>query len=757
MHTNFWQHRDRKYQQIIQSGSSEENEQLQSKSSDKPARIHTHSKPNSTQSGSYGTVTSIDDQRVVKVYDTQYWHDIEPFRNPLMNMASVDIRLKLPTLDFESLEHWIESHEPYIMQPYLIELLCLIKLRHSKHVAMLQDFHIEDQAMNLTMKREDHDLESWAQHVRLSANIKRSEALKEAFEDPFYVFDIIASSLFKALNDIHHMGIVHGDIKPNNILISSNTCETKICDFSLSNIQMCGIDQQYNMTMVRFQSPEQMCGLGWNQSSDLWALGLVLLGFWLPGDRHLSWTPHLTESHGKAMMDIYDKVSPLFRVAIEDESMDVLRQDMLVDFHEALCKVHQHHFGILLSFVPKSIKPLFDGLLDTNRHERWSAQQCLEWMTHHRQMMEQMKTSNASKYDIIGKTKPSEVIAPFDSEIEPLIPFSEQSIDIFDPRQRQAAMVNKKPYRQFLASAIPFASKATNQPTMRPEDRSEIVSMKQANVGIKNGGAKHRRQFGLSAGPSSNNNSTWDPPITDSQISTMNMDHVDRLWMRPKLTDDTTYQELIRNGPKPKYVWAPLEQFGVLRITRWHKPALLGNIPLVTHWFQPPRSTCFTPGLSHVSLKLYAHINAEMNIWKQFLKSYADWVPEHDQAFENLWSPIVYQIMCMSIKESTYAGFSKMIQTIWLHWQTNYAELSTIDQIRLGLCIFYSIAATGLLIRMTHERLSIKDLFGLYWSVRRKDNIGAVAMRLWDGYQFKLCNHAFYDILQHYIARLLDS
>ena len=789
------------FKHVDQPGKHEVGNKPQAKSS-------AHEQPSCVHTGAYGTVTSLDDHHVVKIYDTHHWHNIEPFKNSKLNKRNVSLKLTLPTLDFESLDHWIESHEPYLLQHFLIELLCLIKLAGHPRIVRMVDFEIEDQTMSIIMEREKSDLDAWVKYVRKSTQARKSTPIHQLFESPHDVFEQIALSLFEGLDAMHHVGIVHGDIKPNNILIHPDTCTTKICDFSLSNIQMYGIDQQYNMTMIRFQSPEQMCGLGWDHRSDIWSAGLVLIGFWLPGDRQSDWTPHLTDAHADAMYDILDRINPLFKVAVQDEMTDERRQDMLIQYHAKLCAVHRTHLDRLIDHVPHAYKSMFLGILNPDRHARWSSQDCIRYLSELDQHASTKSRpaplpSSSSSWNHHANDPPRH---PTHSDMvhDKTRHVPRPGMPVVDHHPRLATTHHDPSHRTHGRPDHPKSS-GTDDPARqtRPEDRSEIQSMVVMDQSHRSGRRfisplDHRRdaidhrmssRFHLSDQSSSDHlrmrhhDQPWFDdddhsrnhdtrtsssilkdhhedflaPSSSSMNDTAVFDHLEPLWMRPKLSDQTTAQDLMKRGPHAKYIWAPLEQFAMHRIQRWMPSAKLGHIPLIHHWFPPPDRSCFLPAQPSVSLHVFAQSTAEMHVWKHFLRSHADWVFEHDQALDNLWTPIYYQLMSMPIDEQKYAGFYKMMQTIWTHWHTNYHEMSAGDQIRLGLIIFYHIAATSLLIRMTHERLSLKDLMGIYWSLRRKEQIGAVAIRLWDTYQFKLTNHAFYDILQHYIARLLQK
>jgi serine/threonine protein kinase len=52
---------------------------------------------------------------------------------------------------------------------------------------------------------------------------------------PFAVLQLVALDLFRALEHCHAHGVVHGDVKPGNLLVSSAGC-VQLCDFGIAHI-----------------------------------------------------------------------------------------------------------------------------------------------------------------------------------------------------------------------------------------------------------------------------------------------------------------------------------------------------------------------------------------------------------------------------------------------------------------------------------------------------------------------------------------
>ena len=84
--------------------------------------------------------------------------------------------------------------------------------------------------------------------------------------------------LATALHHIHKKKIVHADLKPSNILLTSKRDDVKLADFGISDV----LSKNYNLIhaqkgSLRYMSPEILGGEGaFNEKTDVWALGCIL-------------------------------------------------------------------------------------------------------------------------------------------------------------------------------------------------------------------------------------------------------------------------------------------------------------------------------------------------------------------------------------------------------------------------------------------------------------------------------------------------
>src|SRR3712207_6181326 len=87
----------------------------------------------------------------------------------------------------------------------------------------------------------------------------------------------IASRMAEVLGVAHGRGIVHRDIKPQNILLSASG-EAKVADFGIARAASSKTMTETNLVLgtAAYMSPEQVRGGPVGPASDLYSLGVVL-------------------------------------------------------------------------------------------------------------------------------------------------------------------------------------------------------------------------------------------------------------------------------------------------------------------------------------------------------------------------------------------------------------------------------------------------------------------------------------------------
>lgn len=107
-------------------------------------------------------------------------------------------------------------------------------------------------------------------------------------------FDDLSIQMLNALYYLDLNGIVHGDIKEENILVDIDNRSFYLADYGLSRQLGCDPtlregDQYGYVYTSSFRAPEVVANEGWNVKADVWAMGVTFLDY-LSGGRTF-WAP----------------------------------------------------------------------------------------------------------------------------------------------------------------------------------------------------------------------------------------------------------------------------------------------------------------------------------------------------------------------------------------------------------------------------------------------------------------------------------
>eukprot|EP01103_Thecamoeba_quadrilineata_P003311 TRINITY_DN130_c0_g1_i2.p1 TRINITY_DN130_c0_g1~~TRINITY_DN130_c0_g1_i2.p1 ORF type:complete len:344 (+),score=94.01 TRINITY_DN130_c0_g1_i2:32-1063(+) len=96
----------------------------------------------------------------------------------------------------------------------------------------------------------------------------------ETKEMPWILRAKIATDVAYAMTFLHSKGLIHRDLKSNNLLVGDNM-KVKVCDFGFSRrvskgelMTLCGTDE--------WMAPEVMCGEKYDEKADVFSFGIVL-------------------------------------------------------------------------------------------------------------------------------------------------------------------------------------------------------------------------------------------------------------------------------------------------------------------------------------------------------------------------------------------------------------------------------------------------------------------------------------------------
>jgi len=152
--------------------------------------------------------------------------------------------------------------EPIYEETLLEEARAIWDLRHYSLPVMRDFIRLEDDSLALVMSYiPGPTLEQWVtKHRRV-----KPEAVAW-----------IAERVLNVLRYLHFHGVVHGDIKPQNIILQPETHQLVVVDFGLSMVKPTATSDSKGYTKV-FSPPEQLLGAPLVPESDLYSLGMTML------------------------------------------------------------------------------------------------------------------------------------------------------------------------------------------------------------------------------------------------------------------------------------------------------------------------------------------------------------------------------------------------------------------------------------------------------------------------------------------------
>lgn len=189
------------------------------------------------------------------------------------------------------------ADDPDLQQRFECEVVLAREVIHPNLCPIYDIFHCDEEQpgfLFLTMKL--------LKGETLATRLKRVDAI--SIEEG----TAIMSQLISGLAAIHAADIIHGDIKPNNIMLDGSGPDVRlfIADFGLASASGSATMIFGNKAIAgtpHYMAPELVCGKAPDQASDLFAVGVVLHEVFfgqkpaiVPNTDCVSFHPHLNSS-----------------------------------------------------------------------------------------------------------------------------------------------------------------------------------------------------------------------------------------------------------------------------------------------------------------------------------------------------------------------------------------------------------------------------------------------------------------------------
>jgi serine/threonine protein kinase len=87
----------------------------------------------------------------------------------------------------------------------------------------------------------------------------------------------VVAQMLSGISHIHHVNVIHRDIKPDNFLVCREDGRTvKLTDFGLSSLTKDGGKVKGVFGTAPFMCPEMIAGVGYDTKADIWSCGVLI-------------------------------------------------------------------------------------------------------------------------------------------------------------------------------------------------------------------------------------------------------------------------------------------------------------------------------------------------------------------------------------------------------------------------------------------------------------------------------------------------
>ena len=194
----------------------------------------------------------------------------------------------------------------------------------------------------------------------IAMEVLEGSELSPAMRDKTFSIDDrvrVIARVASALHHAHGLGIIHRDVKPSNVFLTSSG-DVKLLDFGIARLKANKITKTgFIVGTPQYMSPEQITGVTIDARADVFSLGVVAYEL-LAGQ--LPWNG---DNHTQIMMAICAKPAKAFETAFDTERFKIEPADLKrlhAVIHRAIRQEPEHRYADAAEFST-ALRGYLDG------------------------------------------------------------------------------------------------------------------------------------------------------------------------------------------------------------------------------------------------------------------------------------------------------------------------------------------------------------------------------------------------------------